>query len=356
MKNRLVYVLTRVLPALIFFASADVSAEQRIGAIISLTGDAAKNGADILEGVQFAAERSGAKLVVEDDQTSPAKCGAAFRKLATIDHVNGIIGGTWDFLAETAFPLAAQYNIPFITSSNPPEVFSGAARSNPWVFTNALSLAAEEKAVDSFLAEKSIHSLGLVVINVPYGQIHAKLMRRLARDRGIEITLDQEIGYEGFSDSIKKSALDIQRKKPDMVFFVLNYEGVDLAMREMERLKAAPLVLMTQTLREALEFSSNPGRYSTAFGIFQKYSPDTEFTRSFEKRFGHAPYGYAGSAYDAVEFLVQALDHQVPFSDPLASFRYSGVTGPHILPPRERSLAETEAVIMRVKDGKLAAQ
>jgi len=342
-----------LLYAIIILILPQAFAEYRVGAIISLTGDAAKNGKNILEGVQFASERLGVKLIIEDDQTSPAKCSAAFDKLVSRDRVDAVIGGTWDFLAETAFPLAAKYKVPFITPSNPPEVLSEAAGRNPWIFTNALSLAAEEEVIDRFLAGKRVRSLALVVINVPYGQLHAKLMHRLALSRGIRVSLDLEIGYAGFEDSIKKTVIEIQRNKPDLVFFVLNYEGVDLAMREMEKLKVRPLVLMPQTLREALEFSNKPARYSEAYGIFQKYSPDTSFSSLFEKRFGHPPYGYAGSAYDAVAFLVDSANHGINLSDPAATFRYEGTTGLHILPAPRRSLALTSAVIAGVKEGKL---
>jgi ABC-type branched-subunit amino acid transport system substrate-binding protein len=92
----------------------------KLGAIVSLTGDAARNGRNWLEGAQLAidelqAEGRQISLVVEDDGTVPARVATSFVKLATVDRVGGIIGGTWDFLAETAYPLAKQYRVPFIT-------------------------------------------------------------------------------------------------------------------------------------------------------------------------------------------------------------------------------------------------
>ena len=92
----------------------------RIGAVVSLTGYAEKNGRNWLEGAQLAIEdlnRDGiaCELLVEDDQTTPVKAVTAFTKLAVVDKVQAVVGGTWDFLAEAVFPLAQRYHVPFVT-------------------------------------------------------------------------------------------------------------------------------------------------------------------------------------------------------------------------------------------------
>jgi ABC-type branched-subunit amino acid transport system substrate-binding protein len=147
--------------------------------VASLTGDAAMNAEDWLRGARLAAEDSvGTKmeieLVIEDDGTVPTKAVTAFNKLVMLDKVDGVVGGTWDFIAEAIYPLAEKAKVPFVTPTNPVEVFSPTARENQWVFTNGLSLSSVVRAADEHLARTNIKSVGLAVINVPYGLEHAR--------------------------------------------------------------------------------------------------------------------------------------------------------------------------------------
>jgi branched-chain amino acid transport system substrate-binding protein len=329
----------------------------KLGAIVSLTGDAARNGRNWLEGAQLAidelqAEGRQISLVVEDDGTVPARVATSFVKLATVDRVDGIIGGTWDFLAETAYPLAKQYRVPFITPTSPVEILSANARSNQWVFTNGLSLAAEQRAIDKFLSTKSIKTIALVFIKVPYGTSHAELVRETARKLGIAVLSENEITYQGFQDGIKLAALRIAQKKPEAVFVVLNYEGVDSLLREFERARVNSMVLMPHTLQEAFEFGASPKRYENAFGVFPKFSSST-FEKIFTDRYHRPPYDYAAAGYDAARFMAEVANRRGQEGLDKIDLTYEGVTGKHSLPAGDRSVVKTQASIMTVRDGLL---
>ena len=331
----------------------------KLGAVVSLSGDAARNGQNWLEGAQLAAEELNASgdrvdLLVEDDATVPGRAATAFVKLATVDKVQGIVGGTWDFLAETVYPLARQHRVPFVTPTNPLEVMSAAARENPWIFTNAPSLAAERPVIREFLLKQGIKSLGTITINVPYGSLHAALMKELADELGITLLHQNEVTYSGFHDTIRLGVLKASEKTPDLVFTVLNYEGVDFMLREMERLKIGPQVLMTHTLNEAFDFARSPQRYRRAHGIFPKIA-DSDFSDRFRKKYSRLPYDYAAAGYDALLFLAKALKAGVNLAAPDAAFEYPGVTGLHRLPAPTRSLVDSRAEILTTHGGKLEA-
>lgn len=329
----------------------------KIGVIASLSGQAQKNGRNWLDGLEFAADKLAAdgleiNIIVEDDETKPGKVISAFTKLATVDQVDGIVGGTWDFLAETAFPLAERYKIPFITPTNPIEILSKEFKSNPYVFSNGMSLAAESLIVRKFLLDKQIKSIGLAYINVPYGLAHAELVRKLAKEMKIEILTDDSVTYEGFNDTIKLSALRMAEKKPDLAFLVINYEGVDLFKREIAKLKFDPVVLMTQTLAEAFNLTDKPALYHKSYGIYPD-EPSAELTKEFVKKFGHKPRDFAVSGYDALMFLATALNSGKEVLKTGGPVQHQGETGLHSLPSASGSLAETQAAIMSVKDGQL---
>ncbi|MBX7143856.1 MAG: ABC transporter substrate-binding protein [Oligoflexia bacterium] len=329
----------------------------KLGAIVSLTGDAALNGQNWLDGARLAIEEiqaSGrqAQLVVEDDGTAPARVASSFIKLATIDKVDGIIGGTWDFLAETAYPLARQYKIPFITPTNPVEVLSPSARKNAWIFSNGMSLISERKAIDKFILSQHISSLALVFVNVPYGTLHAELVRQVAKERGVNVVLESTVTYQGFQDEIKLAALRISQRRPDMVFVVLSYAGVDLLLREFERSHTEPIVLMTHTLKEAYDFGASPKRYERAFGLFPLFE-SVAFAQKFFAKFKYQPYDYAAAGYDAVNFMAQLADKRVQWRIDNISLTYNGVTGRHALPTVDRGVVQGSAVILTIAHGSL---
>jgi ABC-type branched-subunit amino acid transport system substrate-binding protein len=329
----------------------------KLGAIVSLTGDAAENGKNWIEGAQLAVDelrQSGRQieLVVEDDRTIPGSVASAFIKLSTHDKVDGIIGGTWDFLAETAYPLAKQYKTPFITPTNPVEILSVAAQSNPWIFTNGLSLRAEQHAIESFVAQKKVKNISLVYINVPYGTSHAELLQKIAQSKGLKIVSDNEITYQAFHDGIKLAALKIKVANPDFVFVVLNYEGVDFLLRELEAIRMQPIVLTTHTLKEAYDFGSSPSRYANVFGIYSKFT-GSDFEATFKKKYGRPPYDYAASGYDATKFMAEVVKMRPTTPLESSALVYNGVTGRHELPSVDRSVVKSEASIMKMNRGEL---
>jgi branched-chain amino acid transport system substrate-binding protein len=109
-----VFFLFLLAASLIFISGCDSSnksSQIRIGAIASLTGAAGEQGTNWVQGATLAIEEANAAgteavLSVEDDQTQPAKVVSGLNKLIQVNRVQAVIGGTWDFLAEAAFPVA----------------------------------------------------------------------------------------------------------------------------------------------------------------------------------------------------------------------------------------------------------
>ena len=332
-----------------------------IGVIASITGHAAQNGLNWLEGARFAAEelelgRQPCRLIIEDDATIPTKAVSSFVKLAVTDRVDAVVGGTWDFLAEAVAPFAERHKTTFITPTNPVEVMSKPVRGNQFFFTNGLSIAAALKPIRSFIGSRGVRSIGFVYIQVPYGVLHAEAVKALCAGLNIKTVLDAPITYEGFESVVKAAAGRILRDKPDLVFVVLNYEGVDLLLRELDLLKISVPVLMTHTLLEAYDFGRSPRRYEKAYGVYPLVR-NGSFVERFSKRFRHPPYGYAAFGYDAVMFAAQAVRNGEGAGRPWrTAMEYEGASGIHRLPAKTIALTEAPAAIYAVRDGKLVLQ
>lgn len=330
----------------------------RIGAVASLTGPAGEQGKNWVEGAELAvaelrAEGIAVELIVENDETSAPKVAAAFQKLARIDRVGAIIGGTWDYLAETAYPLAERLQVPFVTPSNPVEVLSAEAQHNRWVFSNGLSLRAARRAVADFLRAEGVRSVGLIYPALPFGTVQAAMVTEIAAELGIPVTTRVEFVYDsGYLDSVRLAALKVIEGGPDLVFCVFDASGVDLFLRELEKLRGTSRILTTQHLDQAflLAGEGGRGRYTGAFGIYPRLE-DGAFVARYTARFGRIPKVYAAQGYDALRFLATALHSRIDIADPSAAFTYRGVTGEHRLPPNGRALVDDRAVVMTTRRG-----
>jgi ABC-type branched-subunit amino acid transport system substrate-binding protein len=338
------------------FALAENSPEIRIGVIASLTGPAADQGTSWVKGAEAAAKelkRSGINinLIVEDDATTPAKAATAFTKLSKVNKVQAIVAGTWDFLFEAIAPLAKRDHIPLLTPSNPPEIFSSSSNNNSWVFTNGLSVAAEEKVFRELLIKKNIKSLGLISVQVPFSLIHREMVLKVAKELQLQILIDDELPLEGFMNVLKISALKAAEKRPDAIYAGLDEAATELILRELEILKYSPVFIGSQHVESAYLSSQNKERYKNAIGIYPAYDR-SKFDALYKSFYNERPRVFASHGFDAINFFTTALQNAVKFDDPKANFNFQGITGAHTLPPKSgtRSIVESKAVARTLID------
>ena len=298
------------------------SNEIKIGAIASLTGAAGEQGKNWVDGATVAVNEANSltnnntadknsqhvSLVVEDDQTQPAKVIAGFTKLATIDKVSGIVGGTWDFLGEAAYPLAKRYKIPFITPTNPVEVISSDAVQSGYVFSNAMSLQSMSETLTAFLTRApvaaSVKSVAIVFPDLPFGTQQAKMVKDILSAQGIALSFEYAFPPASLmSDTVKLAAQKIEEKKPDLTYMVIDYNGLDLFTKECKQLRIRPAIMTTQHLDQAFEFSKDPERYQRIFALYPE-STNSNFRSAFFDTFKHSPHVFAEEGYNAVKLLI----------------------------------------------------
>ena len=359
------YKALTIIISVLFFCQIDATAkpksetpELRIGAITSLSGAAAKKGKNWLEGAKLAVDDLrdngvNVKFIVEDDQTNPRILTTAFNKLVNVDKAEAIIGGTWDFLAEAAIPLAERHKIPFITPSNPEEILSDSLENTSYSFANGLSLKAISKKLETLLLSTETKTLAVYVIDVEYGHAHAEIAKTLAQKNKIKITKRINIPFEGFKDHIRNAALDAYSTKPDSVLLITNYEGVALFLKDLGEKNFFPNVFVTQALDEAFNLSKNQKHFKNAYGIYPAIT-NKDFINRFTSKYGYEPQDFAASGYDALMFIVEMLSSDVALESSSRSLIYTGVTGLHILKDQPYSLVDNKAVIMKIIQGKLS--
>ncbi len=348
----LVLLFSILCPTVVYSAPNSSSTPITIGAVVSLSGPAAEQGKNWLEGTQLAVKELSqqgikTKLIIEDDQTNPAKVHAAFEKLVMHDKVQGIIGGTWDFLAEAASPLSLRHKIPFITPTNPIEILSKETKSNPWFFTTGLSMRATRDALQEVLRSLKPERAALIAPNVPFGVIHSDLIEELAPSLGIEIIERVDFEYEGYQSTLRTLAARLANKTPDLIFCLTDYAALEMFWKEVRRLKANPWLLTTQHLDEAVKLSGTPSLWEKAIGIYPKVESKS-FASRFEAEYGHTPKVYAAEGYDAALFLIKALNDKVQLST--EPYTTQGATGRLHGGKGKTDIATTVATALRASE------
>lgn len=322
----------------------------KIGVIASLTGAAAEQGKNWLDGAKLAAKElkengQDVTLIIEDDQTQPSKVVSAMTKLCGVDEVLAVVGGTWDFLGEAAYPLAKRFKKLFITPTNPVEVISPDAIKSGFIYSNDFSLESMKDAVDKFIIKKNVKTIGLVYPDLPFGTQQASILKEIAVKYKLEIKLDFSFSAASLmSDTVKVASEKINSSNPDLVFSVIDYNGLDLLTKEFQAKSMSPLFITTQHLDQAFIFSKSPERYRNMYGVYPKVE-DSEFNRRFIQEYRYPPKVFAAGGYDAIMFLADMLNSK----DKIKT--YQGLTGSYTYPNAKRQLGSGEVRIMTTDKG-----
>lgn len=88
-------------------------------------------------------------------------------------------------LAEPSQLPLKQITLGLVVSLTGPSA-SEAAQSNPWFFTNGLSIGSTLKAIQYAFDKLKLSSIAIIVPNVPFGVAHADAIEGLVKQRGVE--------------------------------------------------------------------------------------------------------------------------------------------------------------------------
>lgn len=352
---------SRIFPVLLLLTMGCQRAPERseivLGIIASLTGPAGEQGQNWSSGASFAAAEWNAespragppvRLVLEDDGTESSSAVKVWQKLLSLDRVQGIMGGTWDFVAAPLYPLALSASIPFITPTNAEEIMGVDPTKNPFVFSSATTLAAESVAIRDFFLRERVRRVAVLYPLLPFGTAHADIVKLLARELSIEVVDDIAFALDAsFPENIRIPASRLAARKPDCVFAVLDITGLDAFTKERARSKGKYKVLTTQHLDEAWRLSKDPPRYEGVFGVYPDVQDQT-FSARYRAFAGKDPKVFASEGYDAMKVLIQlVLRNEKEFS-------VSGVSGTLTVKRGKRvSVVASKARIVRMKDGML---
>jgi len=297
----------------------DGQKEIAIGAVMPLTGDAAKYGESAKNAIELALSElntaggiDGAtvRVIYEDSEAVPQKGVSAFQKLVTLDHVPAVIGGIASSVTLAMAPIANRSEVVILspTSSNPQITDAG-----DYVFRNCASDVFEGQVMaEAAHAKLGISTAAILRINNDYGVGIANVFRERFTAAGGKI-LAEEVFQQGDTNLraqvTKLGALD---PKPDAIYLV-GHKELGQALKQCAELGVKAKFLST-VMFEDPEILQVAG--AAAEGVIysaRAYDPESKdpaiqaFVKSYRARYESTPDIFAALAYDSMRILALAM-------------------------------------------------
>ncbi len=286
----------------------------KIGAVLSLTGPAAPFGEINREALLLAEEEINKKggidgrmveIYIEDDETSGAKAATAFQKLVDVENVDVVIGGVWDFLAQSIMPLAESRGVVFITPSNflIPEVFE----PNKETFLMMPEFEFAIRKLEGEIAQSGAEKLALVRFTSSFGAEIGRVLGEITSELGYAPLVTetyQAIGGNDYRTTIAKlkaggiDGVYLDMIGSDTVTFLKQAKEMEFNPKIFTHLGAVEDFVINGELDKSL--------LENAVVLDWEVSSD-EFDELFEEKYGHVPGKSANRTYDAVYAAAEAV-------------------------------------------------
>ena len=328
--------------SLAMLGCAKKETEIKIGAILPLTGEAAKYGESAKKGMYLALEEinstggiNGRKLAIiyEDSKGDPKEGVTAIQKLIAVHKVPALIGAMASSVTLAIAPIAEKNKVVLLSpASSAPQI----TRAGNYIFRNCYSDVFEgTKMANYIINETKFRELAIMHVNNDYGIGLKNVFTKRFTELGGKVVATEtyEFGARDFRSQLTK----IKNSHPEAIYIV--------GYGEMGRLLVQAVELRLYTPFFGCLMFEDPDILriagKAAEGViytFPSYDPNSQeklvrnFISVFQKKYGHKPDGFAANAYDALNILSFAIKKGDQKADEikqaLYSVRnYSGITG-----------------------------
>ena len=334
----------------------------RIGLITSLTGRHAGYGISTKQGLELAiADHNRGKpatflkLLVEDDQSEPARARALAERLAATGEVQLFVAGSTTDSAIAVAPVASRAQIPMITPSG---THADITTFGPYVFRTCFSDADQAKAMAQHATQNlRLRRLAILKdIESDYSAGLTSMFATEARKLGAQIVAEEIYAP---SDSDFQKPLDaIRESKAEALYIPGYHEDVSRILAE-ARAKARKMVFLgadgwaSSALWNEDSSVSEPSYFTSHFHPEEPNPKVRDFVTAYRKHYNELPDAFAALGYDSGRMIAQASNNSSgdTLYQALSSLpAHSGVTGR--IDYSEAKSRKQSTVIVRVASGK----
>ncbi len=312
----------------------------KIGAVLPLTGDVAKYGNWIKEGMNLAVDEINEndsftkkiEIIYEDDKCDATFGTNAMTKLATIDKVPFVIGSWCSSSVLAQAPIAEKEKVIVLSEGLSPKISDAGDYIFRIIPTGKIYI---DKLVE-FIGKSGYKKVAVIYVNNDFGVGMTSYLEERIKSINGEVVEQQS--YLSDTKDFKNQLLKVSSQKPDVVLLV-SYEEAGYILKQAKELNLKLKFLGMDTfenpdiLKVAGE-SANGVIYPHFF-----YENDTAsnnalkvYQKKYFKKYNHFSEGFAAVSYDAVYLIAEILKNTDPndkakILETLQSIQYNGVTG-----------------------------
>lgn len=333
----------------------------KIGAILSMTGPAASFGESNQKGIALAVDEINSKggingrkieVITEDDHTSAKDAVSAWNKLVSVDGVQGIIGGLWDFNMQSIIPLALSSKVVLISPTN--LRIAGSLDMNDQSFVMLSDFNKAILDLKPAIESRKLKRIAVVRYASGFGREITKTLKQIMDETGGQIVADEEYGQLGGND-FRTTILKLQTKHPDGVFIDMIGPDILNFLRRSNELDFHPVVMSHVDIVDSLENPNVDKKLLNGVVVLNWQVVSPGFANLFEAKYGIAPERSADKSYDAVYVLTNAIsrtNNKSEVAGYIASHVFKTINGEIKFTP-EHSSENSPVAIQIIKNGEL---
>ncbi len=282
----------------------------RIGAVLSLTGDASVDGQNIKRGLELARAdlaKKGIKVDInyQDDKTNPKESVTSVQYLINSYKPEAMIGPIWSFLEDSAASTISQNKIVTYSPAGTSEIVN---EKSPFIFHGTIKNAEKAEPVAKWLKANNKKKVAIIVSQDAWGNSHEQAYRLAAQMAGAKVMMTEKTPF-GLEDSSLSTILaKVKDSGADALLWTGYNDGALNIIRKTKELGINIPIIGSEGFSWVVASGKiKPSNDQEIYALKTKINP--EFTKKFRAQFGEEPGTYADTAYDGLMILIQSIEN-----------------------------------------------
>ena len=370
--------LLAALPVVASGLARAAEAPVKLGSVLSLTGDASYIGDAMQKTLRLYVERANAAggvlgrpltLVQYDDGSDAGQANSFAKRLTDSDGVDAVIGGNTSGNTMAMLPVINRAGVPFFSLAGGSEIVTPVKK---WVFKTPPTDRMMAERVMEDMVKRGYDKIGLLTETGGYGQSARKQSLALAGPMHLDLVGDETFGPK--DSDITPQLLTLSHRGAKAVFVVGTGGGPAIIARNLKQLGLSMQLYQAGAansedfIRQAGPAADGNFVVGPAFIIYSQLpgsDPQKQgaaaYAKAYADRWQLTPNTYGGSACDAIQILLQAMQRagSTDKAKVLAAIEqtsnYVGVQGIFTMTPTDHLGSKLDSLrIFTIKTGSFA--
>jgi branched-chain amino acid transport system substrate-binding protein len=304
----------------------------KIGIVNSLTGSAAPWGESAKKGIDLAVkqinENGGmngrqVEVVMEDDDTDSKSAVSAYNKLVSVDHVDGVIGGVFDFSATPLIPLALQDRVAFISPQN--FRMPGGLDTNAQSFVMMTDFSTVLQQLKAYIAASGAKKLATVHFTSAWGNEVARNIDLISRGLGHGPAINESYAQLGNND-FKTTIAKLKSAGVDAIFIDMFGNDTATFLARAKELGFTPKII---TYNSALDGVDNKDGILNGIVVLNWEIANPQFQVLFKDAYGVDAQKSAEKWFDAIYAMANGIANSTSTASVASYIASHSVTTPN---------------------------